>query len=341
MALTKAQLAMQEVAPFRNKVINGDMRVAQRATSITLSNQSGYYVPDRFFIYCTNTSGVLAQVTGEGGFAKMLKLGRTAATTHTGVLQPMYAMESIDSIPLQGKTITLSWYAKAGANFSAASSRMTCYLASGTGTDQSAQGVSAWPGVTYPASTNTQAITTTLTRYSLTGIVPSNCTQLGFWMSYTPIGTAGADDNMYITGIQLEVGSIATPFEQRFIGTELALCQRYYFKSFPGAVSKVLSQSLVATSGTQAQSIERFPVTMRTAPTGTLEQSGTANNYALSIGAGLTVCSAVPVIAASTTVDYGSVTWTVASGLTAGSGGHVRTDATNGATAYLGFSAEL
>lgn len=137
------------------------------------------------------------------------------------------------------------------------------------------------------------------------------------------------------------VGSVATPFETRSVGQELALCQRYYYRISPGAVSKNLCESGNASAATTTQHLTKFPVTMRIAPSA-VEQSGTANQYAVaSIGASITPCSSVVTHGALTTVDTAHVTATVASGLTAGQFYTLRTDATNGATAYLGWSAEL
>jgi hypothetical protein len=77
---------------------------------------------------------------------------------------------------------------------------------------------------------------------------------------------------------------------------------------------------------------------MRTTPS-TLDQSGTANQYMVIAGASST-CTAVPILNANlTTTEFGGVTFTT-TGLTAGTG-TLRTDATNGATAFLGWSAEL
>jgi hypothetical protein len=145
------------------------------------------------------------------------------------------------------------------------------------------------------------------------------------------IGTNGA--TFYITGVQLEVGSVATPFERRPFGTELALCQRYYYKlSSSDGIFGVGYNS----STTASQVITFFPTQMRTAPTA-LEQSGTANHYRVRHLATLTDCSSVPTFFVATDGTAWS-TATVASGLTAGQGSFLRS---NSASAYLAWSAEL
>ncbi len=130
----------------------------------------------------------------------------------------------------------------------------------------------------------------------------------------------------------------ATSFDYRPYGTELALCQRYYYKNFPAALNKVFACSYNS-STTVAVGHLPFPVTMRTTPTA-LEQNGTANNYSIAYLATSTACSAVPTFTLAST-DGADVTFTVASGLTAGQASQIRSDITNGATAYLAWSAEL
>ena len=141
-----------------------------------------------------------------------------------------------------------------------------------------------------------------------------------------------------LTGVQLEIGSVATPFEQRPYGMELALCQRYYYRLFPAATNKVLGSGMASSTTTFLSTIN-FPSPMRTPPTA-LEQSGTANQYTTAYGSSTTVLSAVPAFVSSTDV-LGHVSGSVAAGLTTGAFVQMRTDATNGASAYLGFSAEL
>jgi len=141
--------------------------------------------------------------------------------------------------------------------------------------------------------------------------------------------------------VQLEAGSVATPFKRNSdsVWGELAACQRYYYRIFPNAVTRILGQMQVLTTTTGAIN-GFFPVTMRTRPTA-LEQSGTANQYALVAGATTTVCSAVPTFSALTTDSMYMAVFTVASGLVVGQAGRAQTDTTNGLNAFLGFSAEL
>jgi hypothetical protein len=89
------------------------------------------------------------------------------------------------------------------------------------------------------------------------------------------VGTNGA--TWFITGVQLEAGTVASPFEQIDYGRELIMCQRYYYKNFPGAANVTLGSGFVATT-TIARIVTPFPVSMRAAPTA-LEQSGTASDY--------------------------------------------------------------
>jgi hypothetical protein len=155
-------------------------------------------------------------------------------------------------------------------------------------------------------------------------------------------GTIGLQNTtIQLWGVQVEQGSTATAF-QTATGTiqgELAACQRYYYRTFPAVAGRALSTTFNV-STTSSIAIGTYPVVMRTAPTA-LEQSGTANQYAVNVAGTLTVCSAVPVFSAQTTVSTFTVILAVASGLTAGQAGRLLTDATNGASAYLGWSAEL
>lgn len=218
---------------FKNKIINGAMQVAQRlpvtGTSRALTTGVVYGPVDRWTAHQAGTAdGVAQQNTLSGEFQFAFKLWRNAGSAQVGVISSRYALETKDSYWARDKSVTLSLYIQAGANFSGANVRIR--LVSGTGTDQSASTMFAWTGVTTPIDQN--QVIGGLARYSFTGTVPANTTQLGIDVSWTPTGVAGADDAIYFTGVQLEEGDEATPFEHRGFSTELAFCQRYYEKSF-------------------------------------------------------------------------------------------------------------
>jgi len=231
------KLGTDSLFGFRNYIINGDFRVDQRnAGDSVVVNTGGPSVwtgPDRFFSYqnspSTNVSIQRQSVDTPVGFANALKWGRSGSGTPGGVTVLASALETDQSIPLAGKTVTLSFYAKKGANFSSLNSQLGAMLISGTGVNQSRGEMItfAWSGVVRPIETAV-TLSSSWQQFTLTGTVAANCKQLGLYFSWTTTGVAGADDNAYITGIQLEEGPTATPFERRPIGMELALCQRYY-----------------------------------------------------------------------------------------------------------------
>ena len=149
------------------------------------------------------------------------------------------------------------------------------------------------------------------------------------------VGTNGA--TFYITGVQLEKGSTATSFDYRPYGTELALCQRYYFKYVASSGSSGFFAGYASLT-TLAEGIVSFPVSMRTPPT-SLETTGTASNYRVRFLNSAATCSSVPTFFVAD-IDSSHIRFTVSSGLTAGDG---VIGASNAAAnvAYLAWSAEL
>jgi hypothetical protein len=149
------------------------------------------------------------------------------------------------------------------------------------------------------------------------------------------VGTNGA--TWQVTGVQLEAGTTASPFEYRQIGTEESLCQRYYYRVKANSGGGGLFGVGWCRSTTEASVSIPYPTAMRTNPTA-LEQSGTAANYQLVFAASAAALSAVPVFGGETTTQGTRIDTTVASGLTAGQGVGLRAASTS---AYLAWSAEL
>jgi hypothetical protein len=193
------------------------------------------------------------------------------------------------------------------------------------GTWLTTTGVGLTLGVVLGAGTNRHGTANTWTASSNGPYTTSSQVD---WMS-----NSGA--TFYLTGVQLEVGSTATPFERRQFGTELALCQRYYYKTATVATG-IISTGAFADSTTSFSGYANFPVRLRATPTA-LSQSGTAGDYDVQHGNTVTVCSSVPTF--STCNPYmATVVFPVASGLTAGQGSNGRAVNTS---AFLAWSAEL
>jgi len=202
-------------SPFglKNRIINGAMQVWQRGTSYSgnpsLTNVA-YGSADRWCFYSSSTMATSQSSSVPSGFQYSLKVQRPASATTTNALYAFQVVETNNMVDLANQSVTLSFWAKAGANFSASGNILNVFVNTGTVADQgSAIGLGGWTGFASPIST-TQAITTTWTRYTFTGTVASNALELDVGMYFTPTGTAGADDSIYITGVQLEVGSTAS-----------------------------------------------------------------------------------------------------------------------------------
>ena len=212
---------------FRNVLINGDFKVWQRGTSITVTTGSPY-TADRWCVTPGGTANFSAsrQTASLDGFQYCLRFQRTASNTNTSALYLSQPVETVNSVPLANKQVSFSFYARAGANFSAASSALNVRIVTGTGTDGNYLAATL-TGQAFQLDT-TATLTTSWQRFTYSVLIPSGVNQVQPVFFYTPVGTAGAADHFEITGVQLEQNLQPTPFEQRPIGVELALCQRYY-----------------------------------------------------------------------------------------------------------------
>jgi hypothetical protein len=251
------------MAAGRNFIINGGMDIWQRGTSFTGTTTA--YGPDRFMVNRNTTGSTFSRQTStQTGFSYAIRCQRDVSTTATNGINLAQNIESVNSIPLAGQTITLSFYAKAGANFSAASSQIAPQIYSGTGTDQN-----IFTGFTGQAIllNTTATLTTSFQRFTYTVTVGSSATQLAIIFGFTPVGTAGANDWFEVTGVQLEIGSVATQFSRAgaTIQGELAACQRYYYVAANGANTSISMAAAYSTNN--AYGILPFKVSMRTAPT--------------------------------------------------------------------------
>ena len=329
-------------AAGKNFVINGGLDIWQRGTSFT--GTAPYYNADRWSGARGGAAsgGTWSQqaITGNlgttpaQGVLYSLRVSRDSGNTSTAVLQTVNGFESANSIPLAGQTVVMSFYAKAGANFSAASNALAVKLVTGTGINQNYL-TASYTGLANAIST-TATLTTSWQRFQYTATLPTTTTEVALDFTYTPVGTAGAADNFEITGVQLEVGSVATQFA-RTGGTfqgELAACQRYFLKYGGNQAYETFPGVLLSYSTTQGEGPIALKSTMRTTPTvafSTLKISDVASYNLAVTNLTITTNTSGP--------DTAYLVFTVASGASSGKTNLLRTD---GSTAgYLTFSAEL
>jgi len=279
---------------MRNRIINGTCQVFQRATNLTTNNTQGYYV-DRYWGFSeSGTAATYSQASSTGltGFPYAIRMQRNSGNTSTNQLYTGQIIESVNLQDLQGQSVSISFYARAGANFSATSSIMKCWLRSGTVADQGLnQLISGWTGAT--DQTTNVTLTTSWQRFTITSFtVPSNCQELTPFFSFAPTGTAGANDYVDITGVQLEVGSVATPFEREIYSNTLAKCQRYFNRLINGVSQNLgIGNWIALGSATTGYGFLYYPP-MRASPTPTVT-AGSINFYAY-IGTSSSVALSIP-----------------------------------------------
>jgi hypothetical protein len=201
----------------RNKIINGAFQVWQRGTSFTTSAVS--FAADRFAHYqaIPSSNNVTQSTDVPDGFTYSCSLNDAVDMRCTVELPG----QGIAGEFYNGSTWTLSFYARStGADLS-----YTTDMGFVNGPSYASYG-GAWT-----SSNNSYNITSTWQRFEIQFTVNASPTNSHYAVGFVLGGTAGR--SIRFTGIQLEAGDTATPFEHRSFGGELALCQRYYQKSYP------------------------------------------------------------------------------------------------------------
>jgi hypothetical protein len=322
-------------AAGKNGIINGGMDIWQRGTSIACSATA--YTADRWQGYRGVAGATVSRQTSSltlDSIQYCARVQRDSGNTSTSTIWFSQAIETVNSYPFAGKAITFSFYARAGANYSAASSNLNVRLRWGTGTDQNPLG--SWTGGGFTVST-TATLTTSWQRFTFTGTVDATATELAAYVGYDGVGTAGAADYFEMTGVQLEVGSVATAFSRAggTIQGELAACQRYFQRIANGADN--LNENLGAAQALGTTSVLgglNYLAPMRVTPTMTISSAG---NFGV-LGAGGNVLTATALTFSQGTPRHTRYDVTVASGLVAG---NASIFLANSASATLDASAEL
>jgi hypothetical protein len=259
----------------KNTVINGGMEVWQRGTAATAVG-SGTFLADRwqavragFAAGATQSRQATGDTTNLPDIQYCARVQRDSGNTSTAEIYIGQNYETVNSIPLAGETMVFSFYARRGANYSAASNALGLRVATGTGTDQNFI-TGSYTGSTNIYNATAATLTTTWTRFSVSFTVGATATELGFYFNYQPVGTAGANDYFEVTGVQLELGTTATLFSRNastYQG-ELAACQRYYYRAGDGTQAYgIVSSTGWTVNSTTAAAFINLPVRLRAVPT--------------------------------------------------------------------------
>ena len=278
----------------RNMVINGAMQVAQRGTSSTgLGASSGYFTVDRFAHNFNSTSGRITStqesITDLPGFNKALKVACTTADTSLGAAEYFTISQSLEGSDVQrlkkgtssAEKVTVSFYVKGNAAATYAFELQ----------DQSSREISQLFSVT----TSWNRVVLTFIADTSGGITNTNTYGLGFSFflaagsnfnsgssgdlntTWNAVGSDGSraagisnfldstSRTLFITGVQIEVGESATPFEHRSFADELARCQRYFYQE--NTTGSDASGGLGVAAATTAITFDHpLPVIMRANP---------------------------------------------------------------------------
>jgi hypothetical protein len=235
---------------LKNRIINGDMRIDQRnaGASLTITANPQYTV-DRWFAGVTNASKISVQQssTAPSGFTKSMLITSLAATTPS-TSEIYYMQQSIEGFNVAdldfglstAKTITLSFWVRSSLTGTFGAVLLNAGSNRSFPFNYTISSANTWTQITQTITGDTTGTwaTDNTTGFQLRFGLGAGSTYQGVAGSWGTtnavttttatnfVGTNGA--TLYITGVQLEIGSTATPFERRLYNQELANCQRYY-----------------------------------------------------------------------------------------------------------------
>jgi hypothetical protein len=360
-AVTAAKVSSDVSQLGKNLIINGAMMVSQRGVNATIlsgfDSTTSSYIADRFVASGAGTPQNRADLKhvstgGPAGFPNFIRYDVTTAEAAVGALEYTAIQQRIEGNNLKhlkfgtasAVSLTLSFWMrspKTGTHCVALSTNSSVLVQNQEFTVAVAD---TWEKHTVTFTPETSGGISETTTEGLRLIFPIICGSsyqgaAGTWSGSFFAATSNqqnlADNtanNIDITGVQLEVGSVATDFEHEDYGTTLAKCQRYFWRQTATGDDGVCMARVSTTTG--AAGIIFHPVVMRTTPT--LDVSNVAD---LQLNHAATSTATTNITAGNPTIFSSRLNFIVASGLTVGNDCDVRFD--GGGTRYLGFSSEL
>ena len=339
------------VNPFtagKNRILNGGFAVAQRGTSFTSTgsaNNDDSYTLDRWYILSDTNDVIDVTRATDAPTNGLYSIGLDVETVNKkfGIAQ---IIEQQNSIGLIGNTVTLSFKAKVSSTTKLDNVKAAIVAWSGTADTVTSDIISAWgaegtnptliANATYENTPANLGVTTSWASYSITAAVDTASTKNVIVFIWSDVTDTTLGDFLYVTDVQLEQGSTATPFQ---IATgnsqgELAACQKYYLRINSEAAYGLLQPSGYIEGSTTALGMNTLPVQMRKAPT-SLDYSSV---QIFDETSGLFSPSAATLSSFLTNSNNVFVIYTITGGTT-GRFAYVRTN--NNTAGYLAFSAEL
>lgn len=322
---------------------NGGLMVWQRgaggSASFAVNASTTQYTADRWYIATgANQACTVAQVNGLDVGASpghAAQITRNSGQTGTTILTFGYPLTGDEVSRLRGQKVSAQIIAKTGANWSPTSGTLNVDFYVGTGA--AGKRGAGFTGETHVFNlTNNFAVSTTATLSGTSaGIVPANATQGEIQVTWTPTGTAGADDSVILDAAIMVPGSIIENYDDIPFEIMLAMCKRHYRKSFPYSVAPAqgtgpigAAQLITAAAAASGFWIQHYPISLRATgtyttynPSGaaaTAQDLTTAVSVAVSIdpsGGASQDSNLIYVSAASAAGHIIAVHWTADAGL--------------------------
>ena len=345
---------------FRNRIINGAMVIDQRNAGASVNITTSSFVVDRFSCGIGYSTGHTGQKSTNAppnySSSILITVGTGASPTAGQIGRIVQGVEGFNAADLgwgtaTAATITLSFWVKSSLTGTFAGG---IYNGAGNRTYVFTYAISAantWEQktVTIAGDTSGTWVTDNTANMYVNWDLGTGSTYQGTagswaagaaWSTSTSVklaATSGA--TFYITGVQLEKGSTATSFDYRPYGTELALCQRYYYRrNYDQTTNDLLATFHAYSSGGAWGKIIDLPVEMRATPTGGLSSIGHFRPTN-STGSNQAAFTAGTLAGQGTSKSQLTTAgWSGSSGLTAGNATVITT---NTASAWIDASAEL
>jgi hypothetical protein len=345
----------------RNKIINGAMTIDQRnaGAAVTITTASAaQYLLDRWYLRAEAAAGSKVSVqrssVAPAGFSNSqlitsLSAYAIGASEHFATVQAVEGFNAADLSwgTASAKTITVSFWVRSSltglfSGFILNGAANRCFVFSYT---INAADTWEYKTITIPGDTTGTWVTDNGLGLYLNFTVAAGSSvsgAAGSWSSTfkrsatgqtSLVGTSGA--TFYITGVQLEAGDTATPFEHRSYGAELALCERYYLRQQGSTLYPFFCTGYL-NSATRMFGIFNFPQKMRATPT---LETGTVSNYQILSVTASPTCTGISLDGQTTNFSAFLVIDASAGGMTTGQGSIFRGN--NTASAFVAYSAEL